>query len=77
MDGPIALIKEGRLDALGTADDLLRRPPTVFAATFFGAVNLYKADVAETAERTPRGGRAYCCRIGSRGRRDSSDDPSG
>jgi ABC-type sugar transport system ATPase subunit len=45
MDGPIALIKEGRLDALGTADDLLRRPPTVFAATFFGAVNLYKADV--------------------------------
>lgn len=49
MDGPIALIKEGRLDALGTADDLLRRPPTVFAATFFGAVNLYKADVAVTA----------------------------
>jgi ABC-type sugar transport system ATPase subunit len=48
MAGPIALIKEGRLDALGTADDLLRRPPTVFAATFFGAVNLYKADVAET-----------------------------
>jgi molybdate/tungstate transport system ATP-binding protein len=50
MAGPIALIKEGRLDALGTADDLLRRPPTVFAATFFGAVNLYKADVAETPE---------------------------
>jgi molybdate/tungstate transport system ATP-binding protein len=50
MDGPIALIKEGRLDALGTADDLLRRPPTVFAATFFGAVNLYKADVAETPD---------------------------
>ncbi len=49
MDGPIALIKEGRLDALGTADDLLRRPPTVFAATFFGAVNLYKADVAAMA----------------------------
>jgi len=49
MEGPVALIKEGRLDALGTADDLLRRPPTVFAATFFGAVNLYKAEVAETA----------------------------
>ena len=49
MDGPIALIKEGRLDALGTADELLRRPPTVFAAAFFGAVNLYKAEVAETA----------------------------
>ena len=49
MDAPIALIKEGRLDALGTADDLLRRPPTVFAATFFGAVNLYRAEVAERA----------------------------
>jgi molybdate/tungstate transport system ATP-binding protein len=48
MEAPIALIKGGRLDALGTADDLLRRPPTVFAATFFGAVNLYKADIAET-----------------------------
>jgi ABC-type sugar transport system ATPase subunit len=47
MQGPIALIKEGRLDALGAADDLLRRPPTLFAANFFGAVNLYKADVAE------------------------------
>jgi ABC-type sugar transport system ATPase subunit len=50
MQGPIALIKEGRLDALGTADDLLRRPPTLFAAKFFGAVNLYKADVAETPQ---------------------------
>lgn len=50
MNGPIALIKDGRLDALGTADDLLRRPPSVFAANFFGAVNLYKADVLQTAE---------------------------
>ena len=49
MGGPIALIKEGRLDAIGASEDLLRRPPTVFAANFFGAVNLYKADV----ERTP------------------------
>ena len=51
LGGPIALIKEGRLDAMGAAEDLLRRPPTVFAANFFGAVNLYKADV----ERTPDG----------------------
>lgn len=51
MGGPIALIKDGRLDALGTADDLLRRPPTVFAANFFGAVNLYRAEV----EKTDRG----------------------
>ena len=49
MGGPIALISQGRLDAVGSADDLLRRPPTVFAANFFGAVNLYKAAVEKTA----------------------------
>ncbi len=48
MGGPIALVKDGRLDAFGPADDLLRRPPTVFAANFFGAVNLYKAEVQKT-----------------------------
>jgi molybdate/tungstate transport system ATP-binding protein len=52
MDGPIALINQGRLDALGTADNLLRRPPTVFAAKFFGAVNLYKAAIEQTPEGT-------------------------
>jgi putative spermidine/putrescine transport system ATP-binding protein len=45
MGRRIALVREGRLDALGTADDLLRRPPTVFAANFFGAVNLYRGDI--------------------------------
>ncbi len=49
MDGTIALINAGRLEALGTADDLLRRPPTVFAAEFFGAVNLYRAEAARSS----------------------------
>jgi ABC-type sugar transport system ATPase subunit len=47
MGGPIALINEGELNAYGAADDLMRRPPTVFAANFFGAVNLYEARIEE------------------------------
>ena len=39
----IALIHEGELHAAGTPDDLLRRPPTLFAANFGGAVNLFPA----------------------------------
>lgn len=56
MGGPIALINQGRLDALGTADELLRRPPTVFAANFFGAVNLYKAEEVQKTESGMRVG---------------------
>jgi ABC-type sugar transport system ATPase subunit len=47
MGGPIALINEGELNAYGAAEDLMRRPPTVFAANFFGAVNLFEARVEE------------------------------
>lgn len=67
MQGPVALIKQGRLNAFGTADDLLRRPPTMFAATFFGAVNLYKAGVAET----PHGARVMAGPIAAPWRSDS------
>jgi ABC-type sugar transport system ATPase subunit len=42
MGGPIALINEGQLNAYGTADEMMRRPPNIFAANFFGAVNLYE-----------------------------------
>jgi ABC-type sugar transport system ATPase subunit len=41
--GNIALINEGRLKALGSAEDMLRRPSTVFAANFFGCVNVFEA----------------------------------
>ena len=41
--GNIALINEGRLKALGNAEDMLRRPSTVFAANFFGCVNIFEA----------------------------------
>ena len=43
MSDSIALINNGKLDFLGTAADLLRRPPSLFAANFVGAVNVYKA----------------------------------
>lgn len=43
MGDSIALINDGQLDFLGAVADLLRRPPTLFAARFVGAVNVYKA----------------------------------
>jgi ABC-type sugar transport system ATPase subunit len=41
--GQIALIDDGSLKALGSAEDMLRRPPSVFAANFFGCVNVFEA----------------------------------
>jgi ABC-type sugar transport system ATPase subunit len=46
MGGRIALIAEGALTAIGSAEELMRRPPTLFAAKFFGAVNLFEAEAA-------------------------------
>jgi ABC-type sugar transport system ATPase subunit len=43
MGDSIALINDGELDFLGNVADLLRRPPTLFAANFVGAVNVYEA----------------------------------
>jgi len=45
--GQIALIDEGMLKAQGSAEDMLRRPPTVFAANFFGCVNVFEAQCIE------------------------------
>src|ERR1700691_492048 len=43
MGDSIALMNDGELNFLGAAADLLRRPPTLFAAKFIGAVNVYRA----------------------------------
>jgi ABC-type sugar transport system ATPase subunit len=52
MGDSIALINDGELDFLGAAADLLRRPPTLFAANFVGAVNVYQARLeGEDGER--------------------------
>jgi ABC-type sugar transport system ATPase subunit len=53
MADRIALIKAGELHAVGTAEELLRRPPTLFAANFAGAVNLFRASL-ESAEGETR-----------------------
>jgi molybdate/tungstate transport system ATP-binding protein len=45
--GQIALIDEGVLRAFGRAEDMLRRPPTAFAANFFGCVNVLEAQCTE------------------------------
>ncbi len=46
MGGRIALIHDGSVHGIGTADELLRRPATLFAARFVGAVNLFAAAIA-------------------------------
>ncbi len=48
MGDSIALINEGKLNARGTPEELLRCPPTLFAANFAGAPNLYKGCVEES-----------------------------
>jgi ABC-type sugar transport system ATPase subunit len=48
----MALVKNGEMNALGTPAELLRRPPTLFAAHFVGAVNLFPATVEKSQGET-------------------------
>jgi ABC-type sugar transport system ATPase subunit len=61
----IALINAGELNAVGTAEDLFRRPPTLFAANFVGAVNLLKAtfEKSEGVERFVAGPIVATCSV--------------
>jgi ABC-type sugar transport system ATPase subunit len=52
MADRIALVKTGELNAFGTPEELLRRPPTLFAANFVGAVNLFPATVQPSEGQT-------------------------
>ncbi len=45
MGSRIALVHEGAVHGLSTVEDLLRRPATLFAARFVGAVNLFPAHI--------------------------------
>jgi len=45
--GQIALIDEGMLKAIGSVEDMLRHPHTVFAANFFGCINVFEAQCTE------------------------------
>jgi ABC-type sulfate/molybdate transport systems ATPase subunit len=52
MADRIALINAGELNAFGTAEELLRHPPSLFAANFVGAVNLFKATIESNGSET-------------------------
>jgi ABC-type Fe3+/spermidine/putrescine transport system ATPase subunit len=43
----IVLLNEGRVEQIGTPEDLYRKPATVFAARFLGLENLYEAEVSK------------------------------
>ncbi|MEY2852522.1 MAG: spermidine/putrescine transport system ATP-binding protein, partial [Verrucomicrobiota bacterium] len=46
MSDRIALMNKGKIEQLGTVDDLYYRPKTQFVATFIGETNLFPCTVA-------------------------------
>ncbi|WP_075288886.1 ABC transporter ATP-binding protein [Pararhizobium arenae] len=55
MGDRIALLKDGRLQQLGTAHELYRSPKTLFAAGFFSEINEFSARVRRGVVETPLG----------------------
>jgi iron(III) transport system ATP-binding protein len=55
MGDRIALLKDGRLVQLGTAEELYNRPASLFAAGFFSEINVFEGRVADGAVDTPLG----------------------
>lgn len=55
MGDRIALLKDGRLVQLGTAEELYNSPATLFAAGFFSEINVFEARVEDGAVDTPLG----------------------
>ena len=49
----IALLNAGALEQLGTADDLYERPASLFAATFVGRANVFRAEAARAVGGGP------------------------
>ncbi len=64
MADRIALLKEGRLIQLGSAEDLYHRPVDLFTAAFFSELNVFHAQVRDGRVETP---------IGSFAARDARD----
>lgn len=56
MADRIALLKDGRLVQVGTADELYRKPRDLFAAGFFSEINVFDAQVKNGRVDTPLGG---------------------
>lgn len=55
MADRIALLREGRLVQVGTADELYRRPADLFAAGFFSEINEFSGQVRSGRIETPLG----------------------
>lgn len=55
MGDRIALMRDGLLEQVGTAEDLYTRPKTLFAAGFFSELNLFDTKVSHGAVDTPVG----------------------
>lgn len=56
MGDRIALLREGRIVQVGTAEDLYRRPRDLFVARFFSDLNEIDGVVRDGAVETPLGG---------------------
>lgn len=55
MGDRIALLRDGALVQLGTAEDLYHRPVNLFAAGFFSEINVFDAVVSGAVAQTPLG----------------------
>ena len=55
MGDRIALLKDGRLVQLGTAEELYLRPKNIFAAAFFSEINEFPGHVRGGVVETPLG----------------------
>ncbi|PWW04200.1 iron(III) transport system ATP-binding protein [Hoeflea marina] len=55
MGDRIALLRDGLLVQVGTAEDLYHRPTSLFAAGFFSEINVFEAAVANGHADTPLG----------------------
>jgi iron(III) transport system ATP-binding protein len=55
MGDRIALLRDGALVQLGTAEDLYHRPASLFAAGFFSEINVFDGVVSDGIAQTPVG----------------------
>lgn len=57
----IAVLSDGKIEQIGTPEEIYRRPRTRFVASFIGQANLIEADVGPSSSavelQTPKGGR--------------------
>ena len=50
MSDRIAVMRQGRIEQFGTAQEIYERPASAFVATFIGGINLMRAEIAGAAD---------------------------